>query len=197
MDLTGCPTMSLNFKEPKVKDLINSGKLWHLIKHFDEEGYIMTGGTPGEQMWSDGKKPEEQKDELQGKSSLVPGHAYSIIAAKEAKGHKLLQIRNPWGNFEWDGDWSDNSQLWTREMIDIIKPNFDAADGTFWMSYKDFTDNFESLDVCRVRNWEEARIRGRFIRFSDSDNTTVDHIMSKWIYALDVPRKSHVIITLN
>jgi hypothetical protein len=52
MDLTGCPTMSLNFKDDTVKDLINSGKLWHLIRHFDEEGYIMTGGTPGEPMWS-------------------------------------------------------------------------------------------------------------------------------------------------
>lgn len=127
----------------------------------------------------------------------MPGHAYSIIAAKEAKGHKLVLIRNPWGNFEWDGDWSDNSQLWTKEMIELIQPNLESSDGTFWMSFKDFTDHFESLDVCRVRNWEEARIRGRFIRFSDADNTTLDHVMSKWIYALDVPRKSHVVLTLN
>lgn len=55
MDLTGCPTMSLSFKETNVKDLIKSGKLWNLVKHFDDEGYIMTGGTPGEAMWSDGK----------------------------------------------------------------------------------------------------------------------------------------------
>lgn len=55
MDLTGCPTMSLNLSESKVKDLINTGKLWNLIKHFDEEGYLMTGGTPGEDMWTDGK----------------------------------------------------------------------------------------------------------------------------------------------
>jgi calpain-15 len=44
---------------------------------------------------------------------LIPGHAYSVIAAKEVKGHKLLNIRNPWGGFEWDGDWSDQSPLWT------------------------------------------------------------------------------------
>lgn len=55
MDLTGCPTMSLNLSESKVKDLINTGKIWNLIKHFDEEGYLMTGGTPGEDMWTDGK----------------------------------------------------------------------------------------------------------------------------------------------
>jgi hypothetical protein len=65
------------------------------------------------------------------------------------------------------------------------------------MGYKDFVDNFESLDVCRVRNWEEARIRGRFIRFSDSENQTLDFILSKWVYALDVPKKTHLVITLN
>ena len=65
------------------------------------------------------------------------------------------------------------------------------------MSFKDFAENFESLDVCRVRNWEEARIRGRFIRFSDAENQTLDFVLSKWIYAIDVPRKSHIIITLN
>ena len=78
--------MSLNFADPKVKELVHTGKLWHLIKHFDDEGYIMTGGTPGETMWSS-YVPESRED---GKASLVPGHAYSIIAAKEAKGHKLL-----------------------------------------------------------------------------------------------------------
>jgi len=25
------------------------------MKYFDEEGYIMTGGTPGEDMWTDNK----------------------------------------------------------------------------------------------------------------------------------------------
>jgi hypothetical protein len=50
-------------------------------------------------------------------------------------------------------------------MIDLVKPNFDANDGNFWMNFKDFVENFESLDVCRVRNWDEVRIRGRFVRF--------------------------------
>ena len=50
-------------------------------------------------------------------------------------------------------------------MLDIVKPSFDADDGTFWMSLHDFVENFETLDVTRVRNWDEVRIRGRFVRF--------------------------------
>jgi hypothetical protein len=95
---------------------------------------------------------------------LVPGHAYSVIIVKEALNHKLMNIRNPWGNFEWDGDWSDKSSLWTREMKELINPVLDENDGTFWMSFGDFVKHFRSLNVCRVKNWEEVRIKGKFIR---------------------------------
>lgn len=85
-----------------------------------------------------------------------------------------MNLRNPWGGFEWDGDWSDNSPLWTEEMKNLVKPNLEGNDGTFWMSFEDFVANFDSLDVCRVRNWDEIRIRGRFIRFADTENSTVE-----------------------
>ena len=106
-------------------------------------------------------------------------------------------MRNPWGGFEWNGDWSDNSHLWTQEMIDLVKPNLSGDDGTFWMSFSDFVSNFDSLDVCRVRNWDEVRVRGRFVRFSDTENQTVEVAQSKWIYALEVPKKTHIIIALH
>lgn len=97
----------------------------------------------------------------------MPGHAYSIISAIEAANTKLLMIRNPWGQFEWDGDWSDKSDKWTEEMIRAFNPVLDGDDGTFWMSFDDFCSHFDSLDVCRVSNWDELRIRGRFIRYND------------------------------
>ena len=100
----------------------------------------------------------------------MPGHAYTIIQAKEVNGHKLLNIRNPWGSFEWDGDWSDNSKLWTKDMRDALNPVLDSSDGTFWMSFRDFVSMYDSLDVCRVRNWDEIRIRGRFIRVPEPEN---------------------------
>ena len=77
-----------------------------MIKLYDKEGYLMCGGTPGQDMWT-------EKGGADNEGGLVPGHAYSIIAAKEYKGIKLLNIRNPWGKFEWDGEWSDKSSKWT------------------------------------------------------------------------------------
>ena len=75
------------------------GKLWEQLVHWDEEGYVMSCSTPGEDIYTEtGDKP--MKDD----SGLVSGHAYTLLAAKEtSEGHKLVQLRNPWGNFEWQG----------------------------------------------------------------------------------------------
>jgi hypothetical protein len=48
---------------------------------------------------------------------LVPGHAYTLIAAKQSSsGHRLLKLRNPWGETEWTGAWCDDCPLWTDQM---------------------------------------------------------------------------------
>jgi hypothetical protein len=31
---------------------------------------------------------------------------------KEVNGFKMICIRNPWGSFEWGGDWADNDAKW-------------------------------------------------------------------------------------
>lgn len=86
------------------------------------------------------------------KVGLVDAHAYSLIAAKEIKLEnggieRIVQVRNPWGKREWNGDWSDNSALWT----DFTKKQVDyknADDGTFWISYKDYDKFFYITTIC-------------------------------------------------
>lgn len=95
---------------------------------------------------------------------MVPGHAYAILAVREARGNLLLKVRNPWGNFEWKGDWSDTSPLWTPEMRHELSPEFDQNDGTFYISYKDFLEHFAGINICKVRNWDEVRIKGKFVK---------------------------------
>lgn len=115
-------------------------------------------------------------------SGIVPGHAYSIIAVKSYKGIRLLEIRNPWGEFEWGGAWSDNSKEWTKEYISVFKPKFDSKDGTFWMSYQDYFKYFNSVNICKVKNWYEARFRGKFIKCWELEDTDEDWVLSKFYY---------------
>jgi hypothetical protein len=76
------------------------------MKQADESGYCIGCGTVG-----------GGEEEIEG-SGIVSGHAYSLISVHEAHEDvpRLLRLRNPWGKTEWNGDYSDDSPLWTEEL---------------------------------------------------------------------------------
>ena len=85
---------------------------------------------------------------------LVGQHSYGLIAVAEVidknkKKVKLVQLRNPWGNFEWMGDWGDTSKCWTPELKKQLNHTEDASDGTFWMSFSDFSTYFSRIQMCK------------------------------------------------
>ncbi|TNN74372.1 Calpain-2 catalytic subunit [Liparis tanakae] len=81
---------------------------------------------------------------------LVKGHAYSVTGAQEVsfggRPVQLVRIRNPWGQVEWTGPWSDG------------------------MSYSDFIKQFSKLEICNltpdtlmsddVRHWNNYQFEG-------------------------------------
>ncbi|XP_051766892.1 calpain-8 [Ctenopharyngodon idella] len=86
---------------------------------------------------------------------LVKGHAYSVTAAEEVhfKGNpvELVRIRNPWGQVEWTGAWSDNSKEWDSvQPEEKAKLDYSAEDGEFWMAYSDFIQQFSKLEICNL-----------------------------------------------
>ncbi|XP_069587949.1 calpain-3 isoform X3 [Ranitomeya imitator] len=113
-------------------------------------------------------------------SGLVKGHAYSLTGVEETqfKGEKvkLVRLRNPWGQVEWNGSWSDNSKEWT-----IIEKSEKSRlqhqikeDGEFWMSFDDFMKNFTKLEICNLtadaleadslQTWTVSVNEGRWVR---------------------------------
>lgn len=69
---------------------------------------------------------------------LVGGHAYSVLRAVECKGQRFVVHRNPWGDSEWTGPWSDGSKEWTPEWLDILPRlgHVFGEDGEFIMECK-------------------------------------------------------------
>lgn len=85
---------------------------------------------------------------------LVGGHAYSLTDARTAKNNSgqdvnLVRIRNPWGNTEWTGPWSDGSREWGTVPEGAV-PVANIDDGEFWMSLKDFIVYFSGITVCSL-----------------------------------------------
>uniref|UniRef100_A0A6Q2XF46 Calpain catalytic domain-containing protein n=1 Tax=Esox lucius TaxID=8010 RepID=A0A6Q2XF46_ESOLU len=110
---------------------------------------------------------------------LVKGHAYSVTGVEEVeyKGSptKLLRIRNPWGEVEWTGAWSDKEWSCVDPSVRARLYNR-SEDGEFWMSFNDFMREFSRLEICnltadalqasQVKKWSSALYPGEWRRGS-------------------------------
>jgi hypothetical protein len=63
----------------------------------------------------------------------------------------MLKIRNPHGNGEWQGDWSDHSPLWTESLKQKLG-YVDKDDGVFFMAYSDYYEIFKITTICYEKN---------------------------------------------
>ncbi|EAW92550.1 hCG40434, isoform CRA_e [Homo sapiens] len=111
---------------------------------------------------------------------LVRGHAYSVTGLDEVpfKGEKvkLVRLRNPWGQVEWNGSWSDRWKDWSFVDKDekARLQHQVTEDGEFWMSYEDFIYHFTKLEICnltadalqsdKLQTWTVSVNEGRWVR---------------------------------
>ena len=122
----------------------NSEMIWEqLIKGYDR-GYIMTAGTSGDTTNLDIEEV-----------GLCPGHAYTILKVLEleSKGKKirLVHLRNPWGNGEYSGDWSDGDSKWTPSLKKKYGLKVEEKDdGQFYMSFDDFIYYYVSIGIAKL-----------------------------------------------
>ncbi|KAJ7235550.1 cysteine proteinase [Mycena rebaudengoi] len=81
-------------------------------------------------------------------NGLIGGHAYSVLRAVEYRGKRFVVLRNPWGDSEWTGRWSDGAKEWTKEWLPALeKLQHDFGDdGEFVMEYSDFLANWDLIE---------------------------------------------------
>ncbi|KAL8723509.1 MAG: hypothetical protein Q9225_000242 [Loekoesia sp. 1 TL-2023] len=139
-DLTGGVTTEL-----LTTDILDTEKFWsdEIMKVNDE--FLFGCATGRFDKW----QGSESAEEAGARKGVIRMHAYSVMEAREVKGERLLRIRNPWGDTEWQGPWSDGSEQWTPEWMQLLNHRF-GDDGMFWISYKDFLRKYQSLDRTRL-----------------------------------------------
>ena len=119
-----------------------ANEIWNkMIESYDKH-YVMTAGTSGDVSNLDIEEV-----------GLSPGHAYTVLGVHQLDGprgkEKVVRLRNPWGNGEWNGDWSDSSSKWTTSMrnkMSVIKRD----DGDFYMGFNDFIKYYVTMGIAKI-----------------------------------------------
>ncbi|XP_053347691.1 calpain-2 catalytic subunit-like [Clarias gariepinus] len=113
------------------------------------------------------------------RQKLVKGHAYSLTGAFEVNyrgtREKLVRMRNPWGQVEWTGAWSDGSSEW-NSVDPSERPNANAEDGEFCMAFSEFLRQYSRVEICtltpdainsdQVKPWSVTNFNGTWRRGS-------------------------------
>lgn len=171
-DLTGGVTTELY-----STDILDKEKFWKEELMNVNKEFLFGCGTMG------GKHGE--------RNGILEKHAYSIMEAREVGGKRLLKLRNPWGNTEWRGAWSDGAKEWTPEWMKLLDHQF-GDDGVFWISYSDLLRNYQHFDRTRLfgqdwtvtQQWTSLNVPW-----------SVDYLDTKFKFTLT--KQSEVIIVLS
>jgi hypothetical protein len=106
-----------------------------------------------------GKLTSREEREL----GLAGEHDYAVLDMKEVGSQRLLLIKNPWcDGMVWKGarhasEDASEGQSWTDELRDALPTTSPTTPGTFWMSFEDVVQHYESLYL----NWNPGLFRNR------------------------------------
>lgn len=109
-----------------------------------------------------------EEAEMRTSVGLVKGHAYGVTACRKinigdtglfsifkgAQKVRMVRLKNPWGEREWNGAFSDGSPEWSkvsaseRQKLGLTFED----DGEFWMTFEDFLEHFTDLSICFLIN---------------------------------------------
>ena len=119
--------------------------LWKKLVDGEKKGFVMTAGTSA-------------NDDVED-VGLTKGHAFTVLGIHEIKGERVIRLRNPWGEGEFNGDWSDFSSKWTEELKQKYK-YYEKEDGDFFMGYKDFMKYFITMGFAKLHpKWSSNKLK--------------------------------------
>ncbi|KAL5326903.1 hypothetical protein ACEPPN_004592 [Leptodophora sp. 'Broadleaf-Isolate-01'] len=151
----------------------NSGTdLWVLTGWIPEQVFLQSDDLQPEQLWGrihksfsfgdvmitlgTGKLSRKEEKAL----GLAGEHDYAILDMKEVDSQRLMLVKNPWcDGMVWKGShFNDSNQSWTSELKDALpSEETPLSPGTFWMSFEDVSQHFESLYL----NWNPGLFKYR------------------------------------
>ena len=95
--------------ESSLKEITDKG-IWDYLADYDQKNYLVC--------ISRNKTEDDQSN-----------RNFAVISLHETNEHKIIKMRNPFEDFEWNGLFSDKSKLWTKELREEL--GFMKGDGDY------------------------------------------------------------------
>jgi len=126
-------------------------------------------------------------------NGLITSHVYSLLQIfseelDDGTAVRLVKLRNPWGNSEWNGDWSDysadgnGSAKWKEnpQLCAKLDPKRGSNDGVFYMSFEDWSSWYTSVVLCPVGNKPIPPLEG------EADANTADDLTDETEFEMEM-----------
>lgn len=102
------------------------------------------------------------------------GESYTRVEAGEEYTHRVVKLRNPWGQGEWKGEWSDEDEKWTPDLKEALGFTGQVEDGIFFMPWEEFLTYYSDVQICYYHDgykysagkYESKRNEMVFVKFT-------------------------------
>jgi hypothetical protein len=84
---------------------------------------------------------------------------------QEVEGNKLIYLVNYWNKAKWSKEFGPDDEQWETNKALKDKLEYDVlGDGTFWMKFEDWLQQFNTVYYCRIfpENWSQYCIPGNW-----------------------------------
>ena len=186
LTLTGCPSISVNIKNEIRND--GKNKFFNKLKDYViNKKYIVVAIS---------KKNEDNEiyDENENNDNLtqltIPNYGYTILDIRDKFDPNVIILRKVWYNEKKEKLIDDYTNKIINQYPSLIN---DLNDNIIILTYDKFLSEFSSFAVCFTKNWEEIRLRGKFINTS-KENYSIP--ISKWYYLINLKKQTNLIISL-
>ena len=175
------PSFPLNFFIPHslpgyhmiIGERITQSKMesmWCKLVEVHKQGFFLTAGARDATGSGSTRRLKKNGADSDG---IMRKHAFSVLDLLDrAELPRLLKLRNPHGEGEWTGEYSDGDLAsWTPAIraATSYAPELSGDDGIFWMPLNAFTIKFDSVNVTpRISlceeggEWRKALAAGTF-----------------------------------
>lgn len=189
MMLTGCPTLYINIEELLKTEGGIEGSLKKIKQFVVDKRYLTVAIAKSVDIDPNIETSTDLDDDM----LTIPNFGYAILDVKDKFKNNLILLRKVWYH-------TKKEEKLKKHEEDIFKRNpmleKEGSDNTLYLTYEEFLKEFSYLSVCFTKNWEEVRIRGKFILAKEQESLQ-ETVLSKWYYTVQIDRPTNLIIGLH